>query len=108
MFEDAGRCWDDARFAQLSAQYDAEASRTQADAAGAYPAPSRRWWRLPASTAGQGPKTRNGMPATHDQGELARLALRPRGFCPDPPEVRLYVEQNTTDAEVCSVYLAGF
>jgi hypothetical protein len=62
------------------------------------------------------PECRNGMPVAlvqgctvaRDQAELARLALRPGGLCPDPPDVRLYVEPDTTDAEICLLWLAGF
>jgi hypothetical protein len=55
---------------------------------------------------------RNGMPVAlvrgcavaRDQGELARL------LCPgtEPVGVQLYVEPDTTHAEVCSIWMAGF
>ena len=55
---------------------------------------------------------KNGMPVAlvrgctlaRDQGELARL------LCPgaDPAGVQLYVEPDTTHAEVCSIWMAGF
>ena len=62
------------------------------------------------------PECRNGMPVAlvrgcavaHDQGELARQALRPGEQGPDPVGVRLYVEPDTTDSEICCLCLAGF
>ena len=62
------------------------------------------------------PETRNGLPVAlvrgctvaHDQAELSRLAIRPGELGPDPVGVRLYVEPDTTDAEVCTLWLAGF
>jgi hypothetical protein len=62
------------------------------------------------------PEAINGMPVAlvrgctvaRDQAELARLALRAGEPGPDPVGVRLYVEPDTTDSEVCSLHLAGF
>jgi hypothetical protein len=62
------------------------------------------------------PDALNGMPVAlvrgcavaRDQAELARLILRPAELGPDPVGVRLYVEPETTEAEVCSLWLAGF
>jgi hypothetical protein len=58
----------------------------------------------------------NGMPVAlvrgcavaRDQAELARQALRPGELLSDPVGVRLYVEPDTTDSEICSLCLAGF
>src|SRR5262249_23010593 len=62
------------------------------------------------------PETTNGMPVAlvrgctvaRDQAELARLALRPEQMNPDPVGVRVYVEPDTTQAEVCLLWMAGF
>jgi hypothetical protein len=62
------------------------------------------------------PEARDGMPlalvrgctVARDQAELSRLALRPGESGPDPVRVRLYVEPDTTDAEICVLHLAGF
>jgi hypothetical protein len=62
------------------------------------------------------PECRNGMPVAlvrgcavaRDQAELARQALRPDQLGPGPVGVRLYVEPDTTDAELCLLWVAGF
>ncbi len=62
------------------------------------------------------PEAINGLPVAlvrgctvaRDQAELARLALRAGEPDPDPVGVRLYVEPDTSDSEVCSLHLAGF
>lgn len=71
---------------------------------------------VPVIFSDEHPETRNGMPVAlvrgcavaRDQAELARLALRPEQLGPDPIGVRLYVEPDTTDAEVCLLWVAGF
>jgi hypothetical protein len=49
-----------------------------------------------------------GCAVARDQADLARQALRPSEPGPDPVGVRLYVEPDTTDSEICSLSLAGF
>jgi hypothetical protein len=59
---------------------------------------------------------RNGLPVAlvrgctvaRDQAELARLAMPPGGLGPDPRDVRVYVEPDSTDAESCLLRLTGF
>jgi hypothetical protein len=49
-----------------------------------------------------------GCTVARDQVDPARLVIRPAGLCPEPPDVRLCVEPDTTDAEICLLWLAGF
>jgi hypothetical protein len=51
-----------------------------------------------------GAMSRPSCTVARDQAELARL------LCPgvEPAGVQLYVEPDTTQAEVCSLWLAGF
>ncbi len=62
------------------------------------------------------PACKNGLPVAlvrgcavaRDHAELARQALRPEQLGSDPLGVRIYVEPDTTGAEVCLLWLAGF
>jgi hypothetical protein len=71
---------------------------------------------VPVIFTDEHPECLNGLPVAlvrgctvaRDQAELARLAPRAGEPGPDPVGVRVYVEPDTTDPEVCSLYLTGF
>ncbi len=71
---------------------------------------------VPVIFSDEHPETRNGMPVAlvrgcavaRDHAELARQAFRPDPLGPNPIGVRLYVEPDTTDTEVCLLWMAGF